>query len=620
MAKIDLNTVSSGYLSQAALNANFTAIENEFQNKVLYRDNPSGEPNSMQSNLDMNGYYVLNAGNTSLADADNIAYTPNGTGAETRTISEKLNDVVSVKDFGAVGDGVTDDTVAIQAAIAASRSVYLPAGSYRTTSTITLSSIGQSLIGAGGGGNSKTGGSSGVVPTGINRSATQIVADFNGGPVIRISNQGCTVSDMTIARSTSAFAAAFNLNDQGIRIAANDAAGYQTARDTRLDRLRVMNQPGDGVLFVCDAVSSVVSQVEVNCVKGCGFMVAGGSYLSYSNRTQPGIITFIACVAAWTGAHGCRFGGGEVDNTDHPYRMQLLNVECFYNCIITANCISSPAVANLYMSADSSTIINSAWDGLVEFPTSSPNHAAAVFRGNNIRFLNSRFIQCTAPAAYITGPHSGGGGYSRGIRIEDLYVVNTTGGAGYFNPVVNVSSLVRDVTVTCNQPDSTSAAAITKLTSRTIDTLWQERFNGVANQELRTQVSSGALNSGSVAPNMITLADDKAGYWEWDGVTRGILLLCGNASGAQSTIFAFRVGTSVYTSSMGAGANVNFTTGALTGTTGVDTKLTLSPDTTTNRLYIENRLGAQYSWTPTFLSLTSNSPAIGILSDFVNLA
>lgn len=138
MAKIDLNTVSSGYLSQAALNANFTAIENEFQDKVLYRDNPSGEPNSMQNDLDMNGHFVINAGNSSLLDADNIAYTAEASAAESRTIANKLNEFVSVKDFGAVGDGVTDDTAAIQAAIDSNQTIFVPAGKYRITSSILV--------------------------------------------------------------------------------------------------------------------------------------------------------------------------------------------------------------------------------------------------------------------------------------------------------------------------------------------------------------------------------------------------------------------------------------------------------------------------------------------------
>ena len=48
-------------------------------------------------------------------DLKNGGSTP--TGAINRPINEKLNEWVSVKDFGAVGNGTTDDTAAVQAAL-----------------------------------------------------------------------------------------------------------------------------------------------------------------------------------------------------------------------------------------------------------------------------------------------------------------------------------------------------------------------------------------------------------------------------------------------------------------------------------------------------------------------
>jgi hypothetical protein len=68
-----------------------------------------------------------------------IGFLQSGTGAQNRTVQSKLRDTVSVKDFGAVGNGVTDDTVAIQAAInSGATRVIVPRGTYRVDGTISL--------------------------------------------------------------------------------------------------------------------------------------------------------------------------------------------------------------------------------------------------------------------------------------------------------------------------------------------------------------------------------------------------------------------------------------------------------------------------------------------------
>ena len=93
-----------------------------------------GKPNGVAT-LDANGDVVQNPADlkdtTDPAKGDAlIGFRQSGTGAVARTVHDKLGEFVSVKDFGAVGDGVADDTAAIQAALNASEFVLFPAGVY----------------------------------------------------------------------------------------------------------------------------------------------------------------------------------------------------------------------------------------------------------------------------------------------------------------------------------------------------------------------------------------------------------------------------------------------------------------------------------------------------------
>jgi len=76
--------------------------------------------------------------NASQANAFQVSYTPPFTNSISTNVGDKLSEIVSVKDFGAVGDGVTDDSAAIQAAINANAGVYFPAGTYAVLTTINL--------------------------------------------------------------------------------------------------------------------------------------------------------------------------------------------------------------------------------------------------------------------------------------------------------------------------------------------------------------------------------------------------------------------------------------------------------------------------------------------------
>lgn len=75
-------------------------------------------------------------------DACQVGYNPAVTNPVATSVCNKLGEIVSVKDYGAVGDGTTNDTTAIQNALnnCAGRTLFFPAGTYIITAPIIASS------------------------------------------------------------------------------------------------------------------------------------------------------------------------------------------------------------------------------------------------------------------------------------------------------------------------------------------------------------------------------------------------------------------------------------------------------------------------------------------------
>jgi hypothetical protein len=128
---------------------------------------PGGITSSLQQVQDGNGNPTglsLSSAGASVTTSSTFQASSNGTtitGALPRLISDGFGDQISVKDFGAVGNGIADDTAAIQAAIDYAQNILtnpnvlsgrgmqilFPSGIYLISSTLYITSNGIGVIG-----------------------------------------------------------------------------------------------------------------------------------------------------------------------------------------------------------------------------------------------------------------------------------------------------------------------------------------------------------------------------------------------------------------------------------------------------------------------------------------
>ena len=149
LAQQPLRTIN-GYVSNAGTPAQLYINEMNFS--ILVQD----KNGSMVYNFPDGNVILLDAGDitftgfknqsgfvSDLADNDGsdwIGFEPTGTGVVARSAQDKLRETVSVQDFGAVGDGIADDTVALTNALNSSSNVLIDGSSktYKITAPIAV--------------------------------------------------------------------------------------------------------------------------------------------------------------------------------------------------------------------------------------------------------------------------------------------------------------------------------------------------------------------------------------------------------------------------------------------------------------------------------------------------
>jgi hypothetical protein len=212
----------------------------------------------------------------------NKAVTPAGLAAATVEFD--------VRNYGALVDGVTDDTAAINAAVAAavpSGGVVVITGNTVVSGTITVSG-GVTLAGK----------------VSNHTNATTITSSATSGPVIQITERSCTVRDLHIA-ATTARRAASTATGHGILAAGPDVPKASAPFLSRLlvENVSIQDQPADGLHTIGSMELSRFENVTVQDCRRHGFVHDGGTLAGYTNAQYPPF------VVVWNRCRALECGG-----------------------------------------------------------------------------------------------------------------------------------------------------------------------------------------------------------------------------------------------------------------------------------------------------------------------
>jgi hypothetical protein len=286
-----------------------------------------------------------------LSGSESVPMVQNG--VTKKAAVSALATMVNVKAFGALGNGVADDTAAFTAALAASTAVYVPPGTYKITSTLAVPAN-TSLIGAG-------------------RGTSKLVHAFNGD-MMTLGNYA-NLSNLWLDGQGSTY------TGQGVVI--NNGTGRQSITQCRITDfaaacLYFQSQGG----AQCSAFDLIASQI--NGATGTGnFAIVIQDTGGVESGAYPRKFSHIETNGF------CSFFFGSSNNT---YVSNSFLGDLFYSLYSRATLISNCRLANqlaLTIQGNNHTIISSAITPQITIQTTSDNIALQGNSYNNLPIIDN---------------------------------------------------------------------------------------------------------------------------------------------------------------------------------------------------------------------------------------
>jgi hypothetical protein len=326
---------------------------------------------------------------------------------------------ISVTEYGAVGDGVYDDTAAIQAAIDANpgQEIFFPAGTYITSATINCTSIGSSLVG--------------------DSAGTSIIsATHTTGAVVRFTRRFSNLRTIALT-SSGARASATNQTGFGVQFESEDVPDSTTIRmqGCVVDNVSVQNQPGTAFYWVGPAnQGSVMQSCYANANRGHGFVQDRGQLSGRVNLAlTSGCMTIDTCMFYFNLGNGAAVGNPAETQGNAAVRV------VFDNCEFSQNA-SNPAIrysnTQIYLDGTNHEVRAS-----VMLPPTGSGGGGIYCIGRSAWFRNNRYLECV----FAVNVGFNAKLPSQGINIEGIICINST--IPDMNPAVIVDSGASNVRV-----------------------------------------------------------------------------------------------------------------------------------------------------------------------------